>query len=61
MGSASGGHPRVGGEWGLSSFELAEQLRAIPAAAGNILFLLDWSSWFLPHNQTEDRIKPGRH
>ena len=61
MGSAQGGHPRVGGERGLSTFELAEQLRAIPAAAGNILFLLDWSSWFLPHNQTEDRIKPCRH
>jgi|LakMenE18May11ns_1017448.scaffolds.fasta_scaffold9939564_4 hypothetical protein len=61
MGSAPGGHPRVGGERGLSSFELAEQLRAIPAAAGNILFLLEWSSCFLPHNQPEARIKPGRH
>jgi len=61
MGSALVGHPRVGGERGLSSFELSESLRAIPAAAGNILFLLDWSSCFLPHNQTEDRIKPGPH
>ena len=55
------GHPRVCGERGLSSFDLAESLRAIPAAAGNILFLLDWSSWFLPHNQPEDRIQSGRH
>lgn len=38
MGGALETHPRVGGERGLSSFELAESLRAIPAAAGNILF-----------------------
>jgi hypothetical protein len=34
---------------------------SIPAAAGNILFLLVWSSWFLTYNQAKDRIKPGRH
>ena len=44
----AGGIPALAGNWGLSSFDLAESLRAIPAAARNTFFLLQEPSRLIP-------------
>jgi hypothetical protein len=60
-GTGSHGHPRVSGERGLSPFQLAESVRAIPAAAGIRFFLPERLSLQLPYHQTQHRIKPSWH